>query len=141
MPTKPSIFVIHKHYATHLHYDLRLEIDGALASWALAKQPPLCTGIKRLAIAVPDHPLSYASFQGVIPAGQYGAGTVTIWDRGTITPLRATPLARQKKTGVIELLFQGSKLKGRYVLVHTRWAGKAARWLFFKAPKHHKELA
>lgn len=114
-------FVVHKHHATHLHYDLRLEMDGVLKSWAVPKEPPLKEGTKRLAIAVEDHLISYKDFEGVIPEGHYGAGKVEIWDNG-----RYTLEAREKNKIVVE--FEGKKLKGRYALIHTN----SGQWLFFK---------
>ncbi|MEK6682713.1 MAG: DNA polymerase ligase N-terminal domain-containing protein [Nitrospirota bacterium] len=114
-------FVVHKHHATHLHYDLRLEMDGVLKSWAVPKEPPLKEGTKRLAIAVEDHELSYKDFEGVIPEGHYGAGKVEIWDNGEYTLEE-----REKNKIVVE--FKGKKLKGRYALIHTN----NDQWLFFK---------
>ncbi|HYA21632.1 MAG TPA: DNA polymerase ligase N-terminal domain-containing protein [Thermoproteota archaeon] len=121
---KTPIFVVHRHAATHLHYDLRLEMDGVLKSWAVPKEPPLKPGEKRLAIMVEDHPLDYASFEGVIEKG-YGAGTVEIWDRGNYELI-----TREKDR--IEVKFEGGKLKGTYLLVRFKKAGEN-NWLFFKA--------
>lgn len=118
---KKSIFVVHKHHASHLHWDLRLEIDGVLKSWAVPKEPPIEPNTKRLAIRVEDHPLSYATFEGTIPEGNYGAGTVEIWDSGEFTLEKSTP-----KELLVE--FFGKKLSGKYVLINT--SGK--NWLFFK---------
>jgi DNA ligase D-like protein (predicted 3'-phosphoesterase) len=115
------IFVIQKHTASHLHWDLRLKIDGVLKSWAVPKEPPATEGIKRLAIQVEDHPLSYAEFEGVIPEGNYGAGTVEIWDRGSISFEKC-----EKKE--ILFAFSGKKLNGKYALINM--GGK--NWLFFK---------
>lgn len=126
---KKTIFVIHDHHASHHHYDLRLEIDGALASWAVPKEPPMEKGVKRLAVQVEDHPLSYARFEGTIPEGNYGAGTVKIWDSGTYELLKKT----EKE---IEVTFHGKKLKGKYILVKTHYSrderSKAKSWLWFK---------
>jgi len=116
------IYVIQKHDATHLHYDLRLEMDGVLKSWAVPKTPPTESGVKRLAVQVEDHPLDYANFEGTIPEGQYGAGTVEIWDRGKYV---------MKEKTIDKLIFEirGNKLWGLYCLL--RFKGKE-NWLFFK---------
>lgn len=123
---KKSIFVIHDHHASHHHWDLRLEMNGVLKSWAVPKQPPRTKGTKRLAIQVEDHPLSYAKFHGTIPEGNYGAGTVKIWDKGTYE----IKFKDKKKT---EIIFNGKKLKGNYVLVKTNYGSKPEKsWLFMK---------
>ena len=125
--TKKPIFVIHDHHATNHHYDLRLEMNKVLKSWAVPKRPPLKKGIKRLAIQVPDHALDYATFEGTIPEGNYGAGSVKIWDKGTYELI-----SKDKKA--IEIKFKGKKLKGKYVLVKTNYGSKPEKsWLFFKA--------
>jgi len=121
-----SIFVIHEHFASHHHWDLRLEIGGVLKSWAIPKQPPRTTEFKRLAIQVEDHARSYANFEGEIPEGQYGAGKVKIWDKGKFHLIEKT----NKK---IEFELKGLKLKGRYVLVRTNYGDKPEKsWLFMK---------
>jgi DNA ligase D-like protein (predicted 3'-phosphoesterase) len=117
-----AIYLIHKHAATHLHYDLRLEMDSVLKSWAIPKEPPVGIGTKRLAVQVEDHPLSYASFQGTIPKGEYGAGTVEIWDKGTYELID-----RKEDKLVVEI--NGQKLRGPYVLVRFK---DKKNWLFFK---------
>lgn len=111
--TKNPIFVIHKHKASHLHYDLRLERGGVLKSWAVPKEPPKISGIKRLAIQVEDHDLDYANFQGKIPEGLYGAGEVEIWDKGLYTVVKF-----EDKEMIIEL--KGGKLKGTYCLIRLK---------------------
>jgi DNA ligase D-like protein (predicted 3'-phosphoesterase) len=120
---KGAIYVIQKHQATHLHYDFRLEKDGVLKSWAVPKEPPIQKGIKRLAMMVEDHPLDYAGFEGEIPEGEYGAGTVQIWDKGTY---------ETEKWDEDEIIvhINGSKLNGRYCLVKFKKQENA--WLFFK---------
>ena len=123
---KKPIFVVHDHKATHHHWDLRLEINGVLKSWAIPKIPPLAKGTKRLAIQVEDHPLDYAKFQGIIPKGQYGAGTVEIWDKGNYE-------LKSKNSKKIEIIFNGKKLKGNYILVKTKYGSKPEKsWLFMK---------
>ena len=118
-----NIFVVHEHDASHLHYDLRLEIAGVLRSYAIPKEPPVKEGIKRLAIQTEDHPLEYADFEGTIPEGMYGAGTVRIWDSGEFVI---------EKDMDEELLFElkGRKLIGKYALIKTKFKGKDS-WLFF----------
>lgn len=115
-------YVIQKHAATRLHYDLRLEMKGVLKSWAIPKEPPTTTNVKRLAVQVEDHSLEYANFEGVIPEGQYGAGKVEIWDRGTYRLLERTD-----NKIIFEL--DGEKLRGTYCLI--RFRGEK-NWLFFK---------
>ena len=125
-PGKTLIFVVHDHRASHHHYDLRLEMNKVLKSWAVPKVPPLKKGIKRLAIQVEDHPLEYANFQGTIPEGNYGAGTVKIWDKGTYELV-----SKDKKK--IEIRFKGKKFKGDYVLIKTSYGAKPEKsWLFMK---------
>src|SRR3989344_5055149 len=121
-----SKFVIHKHFASHLHWDLRLEMDGVLKSWAVPKEPPAKKGIKRLAIQVEDHSLNYADFEGIIPEGNYGAGKVEIWDSGNYKLLK-------KSEKEIKINLHGKKLKGEFVLVKTNFGKqKGKSWLFFK---------
>ena len=131
---KKSIFVIHRHEASHLHWDLRLEINGVLKSWAVPKEPPTTKGVKRLAIEVEDHPLNYATFEGTIPEGNYGAGKVEIWDNGNFELIENTaPLGVPQKSelgGKIEFKLQGKKMKGNFVLIKTKYAKNS--WLFFK---------
>jgi len=117
------IFVIHKHNASHLHWDLRLEMSGVLKSWAVPKEPPKEKGMKRLAVQVEDHPLEYAKFKGIIPEGNYGAGKVEIWDNGTYN-------LKSKDEKKIEFELNGKKLKGNYVLVKTGYVKNG--WLWFK---------
>jgi DNA ligase D-like protein (predicted 3'-phosphoesterase) len=121
------VYVIQKHTASHLHYDLRLEENGVLASWAIPKAPPAAKGEKRLAVRTEDHPLGYADFEGVIPEPEYGAGTVEIWDRGTYAAVETTDSKR-----IVDI--RGRRLDGRYALVRIkpRAGEKDVNWLFFK---------
>ena len=120
--SKENIFVVHEHNASHLHWDLRLEMDGVLKSWAVPKEPPLEPDIKRLAVQVEDHPYDYKDFEGTIPEGQYGAGKVIVWDKGTYELLEKTD-----KGFVIKI--NGKKLNGIYVLFKFK---PPKNWLFFK---------
>lgn len=123
-------FVIQKHAASHLHYDFRLELDGVLLSWSVPKGPSLKPSERRLAVRTEDHPLDYASFEGIIPAGQYGGGTVVVWDRGTWS---AEGNARDgMKKGRLTFTLEGAKLHGRWHLVRTKPQGKQEAWLLFK---------
>lgn len=130
--SKGNSFVIQKHDATRLHYDFRLEMDGVLKSWAVTRGPSLDPEDKRLAVHVEDHPLSYGDFEGVIPKGQYGGGTVIVWDRGTWAPLGDAKKAYRK--GHIEFELDGEKLKGRWHLVrmHGKPGEKRENWLLIK---------
>ena len=130
--TKPS-FVVHKHDATRLHYDLRLEMDGALASWAIPKGPSYDPAVKHLAVQTEDHPLEYGSFEGRIPDGEYGAGDSIIWDRGTYDTVPPGQASEQRKKGHLLIELNGEKLKGRWHLVRTRPVGGKQQWLIFKA--------
>ena len=116
-------FVVQEHHASRLHYDFRLEMDGVLRSWAVPKEPPTSPGTRRLAVQVEDHPVDYIGFEGTIPEGQYGAGTVRIWDKGGYT---------MEKSGDDTLTFvlRGSKLNGRFALVRLKSSAKD--WLFLK---------
>ena len=123
---KKMIFVVHKHFASHLHWDLRLEMNGVLASWAVPKEPPIIKGVKRLAVHVEDHPLQYATFHGIIPEGNYGAGKVEIWDKGFYE-------LKFKNEKMIEFILHGKKLAGSFVLIKTRYGAKPDKtWLWFK---------
>lgn len=123
---KKFIYTIQKHRASHLHYDLRLEMNGVLKSWAIPKEPPMEKRIKRLAVMTEDHPIGYEKFHGEIPKGEYGAGKVEIWDKGTYE----LKTSNSKK---IEIIIHGKKLKGNYVLVKTNYGKKPEKsWLFFK---------
>jgi bifunctional non-homologous end joining protein LigD len=123
-------YVIQKHAASHLHYDFRLELDGVLLSWSVPKGPSLKPGERRLAVRTEDHPLDYASFEGIIPAGQYGGGTVVVWDRGTWAPEGKATEAMKK--GRLSFTLDGEKLHGRWHLVRTKPQGKQETWLLFK---------
>ena len=132
-PAKPHAgrgYVIQKHAASRLHYDFRLELDGVLLSWSVPKGPSLAPAERRLAVRTEDHPLDYADFEGIIPAGQYGGGTVVVWDRGTWEPEGDAQAAMTK--GRLTFTLHGDKLHGRWHLVRTKPQGKQEGWLLFK---------
>jgi DNA ligase D-like protein (predicted 3'-phosphoesterase) len=119
-------YVIQRHQASHLHFDLRLEEEGVLKSWAIPKTPPLEEGVKRLAVQTEDHPLGYEDFEGIIPEGEYGAGKVELWDKGDYIPLETESSKR-----VLEI--RGKKLRGKYCLIKLKAKDKDDKnWLFFK---------
>jgi bifunctional non-homologous end joining protein LigD len=135
-------FVIQKHAASSLHYDLRLELDGVMKSWAVPKGPSLDPAVKRLAIEVEDHPVDYNSFEGTIPGGEYGGGTVMIWDRGTYeyggdSTSGTAGLRRGLEKGTLEFTLSGKRLDGTWVLIRTRRQGKAQQWLLVKQRDRH----
>ena len=133
-PSAVPTFMIHKHHASRLHYDLRLEMDGALASWAVPKGPSYDPDVKRLAVQTEDHPLEYGSFEGRIPDGEYGAGDSLIWDRGTYDTVPPGQASQQRQKGHLHIAMNGEKLRGQWHLVRTRGgAGTKSNWILFKA--------
>lgn len=121
---RDRMFVVQEHHASHLHYDLRLEISGVLKSWAVPKEPPTEKGLKRLAIQVEDHPIEYGKFEGSIPEGNYGAGTVKIWDNGEL-------ILEQNSDNKVLFELIGRKMVGRYTLIKVPKMGKNS-WLLFR---------
>jgi bifunctional non-homologous end joining protein LigD len=130
---KPLLYVIQKHRATQLHYDFRLEFNGVLLSWAVPKGPSPDPSVKRLAMQVEDHPIEYGDFEGIIPEGEYGGGTVMVWDNGEWSPESDDVEAALKK-GDLKFTLHGKKLRGSWVLVRTRGFGSNAdrSWLLIK---------
>lgn len=140
---KDLIFVVQKHYASRLHYDLRLELDGVLKSWAVPKGPSLDPADKHLAVMVEDHPYDYRDFSGIIPEGNYGAGKVEIWDEGTYNSLNAEDREGSQeevraglKKGHITIIMNGKKLKGEFALIKLKNA-KGNNWLLIKKNDEH----
>ncbi|MFN3856271.1 MAG: DNA ligase D [Caulobacter sp.] len=139
-PSDQRRFVIQKHAATRLHYDLRLEHDGVFLSWAVTRGPSRDPADKRLAVEVEDHPLDYGDFEGTIPKGQYGGGSVMLWDRGYWAPEPGQDVAKALKKGELKLVFAGERMEGGYVLVRLRKdrnGGKRANWLLIKHRDDH----
>jgi bifunctional non-homologous end joining protein LigD len=134
------IFVVQKHRATSLHYDFRMEWNGTLLSWAVPKGPSSDPSIKRLGMQVEDHPLEYASFEGVIPEGEYGGGTVMVWDEGTWSP-EVPDVNEALKKGDLKFTLQGKKLKGSWVLVRTRGFGSKPSKISWLLIKHRDKFA
>lgn len=132
------IFVIQKHDATNLHYDFRLEIDGTLKSWSVPKGPSTDPSVKRMAIPTEDHPLAYADFEGTIPKGEYGGGTVMIWDNGNIESNKKDETGKiisledSFKAGSIEVVLHGKKLQGGYNLIEMKGGRMKGNWLLMK---------
>jgi bifunctional non-homologous end joining protein LigD len=128
------LYVIQKHRATQLHYDFRLEWKGVLMSWAIPKGPSLDPSVKRLAMQVEDHPVEYGSFEGVIPEGEYGGGTVMLWDSGTWSPEEDIVVDESLRKGSLKFLLNGKKLRGSWALVRTKGFGgkEKTAWLLIK---------
>src|SRR5690348_863713 len=139
-PSPRLRFVVQKHAARRLHYDFRLELDGVFKSWAVTRGPSLDPADKRLAVEVEDHPLEYGDFEGTIPQGQYGGGTVEIWDRGYWEPQVKGSAEQALAAGELKLILAGEKLRGGWVLVRLRESrsGKRPSWLLIK---HRDEFA
>jgi bifunctional non-homologous end joining protein LigD len=133
-------FVIQKHDASRLHYDFRLEMDGVLKSWAVPKGLPWEKGAKHLAVEVEDHPVEYATFEGIIPQGQYGGGTVMVWDRGSYHVYGEDPL-KALKDGRLHLVMDGEKAKGEWALIRTRMDGGKTQWLLLKSGESLKPIS
>lgn len=135
-PKATPLFVVQKHQARQLHYDFRLEAEGVLKSWAVPKGPSMNPAYKRLAMMVEDHPYDYKDFEGVIPSGNYGAGTVIVWDRGNYAPLNAKSIIAGLKKGEVKFALNGKKLKGGFVLIKMKRRGENA-WLLIKEKDEH----
>ena len=136
-------FVIQKHAASHLHFDFRLELDGVMKSWAVPKGPSLDPAVKRLAMEVEDHPISYNTFEGTIPAGEYGGGTVMLWDRGTYDAEDGggvESLREGYRRGDLKITLQGKRLEGSWVLVRMKRPGRP-QWLLIKHKDEHSDAA
>ena len=141
--TGPALaYVIQKHDASHLHFDLRLEVDGVMKSWAVPRGPSINTSVKRLAVQVEDHPIEYNTFEGIIPKGEYGGGTVMIWDRGSWRfggedPDPQRGIREGLRLGKLEIVLEGRRLRGAWVLVRTGKQGSKPQWLLIKQRDRH----
>lgn len=137
---KEPLFVIQKHDASHLHYDLRFEVNGVLPSWAVPKGLPEKPGIRRLALPTDDHPMEYAHFEGIIPEGHYGGGTVMVWDIGTYNNIKehnGKPVSMEQaiKEGSVEVFIKGKKIWGPFALVKTKSLTDKESWILLKMTK------
>ena len=132
-------FVVHEHEARRLHWDFRLELAGALKSWALPKGPSLNPADKRLAVRVEDHLLAYADYEGIIPAGEYGAGPVVVWDRGSWEPLGELDPESQLEKGDLSFRLRGRRLRGDFHLTRIRGRGRERDWLLIKKRDEHAD--
>jgi bifunctional non-homologous end joining protein LigD len=139
MKIKPLRFVVHEHKASRLHYDFRLEIGGALKSWAVPKGPSMDPRDKRLAVMVPDHILEYIDFEGIIPEGSYGAGPVIVWDAGEFVPLEEDDPATALDKGRLSFELKGKKLKGSFLIAQMKGLPKSTgkEWLLMKKKDAH----
>ncbi|HLM49838.1 MAG TPA: DNA polymerase ligase N-terminal domain-containing protein [Solirubrobacteraceae bacterium] len=140
VPGDPT-FVIHKHDARRLHYDLRLEVDGVLRSWAVPRGPSLDPADKRLAVEVDDHAMDYAGFEGVIGAGAAGSGAVIVWDRGTYRPLTEGPSSAALQRGHLAFWLRGQKLRGGFALQRLRTGERTPQWILVKMRDEHADPA
>jgi bifunctional non-homologous end joining protein LigD len=125
-------FVVHEHKASRLHYDFRLELGGVLKSWAIPKGPSMNPADKRLAVMVPDHPVEYIDFEGVIPEGSYGAGPVVVWDHGTYEPIEPEAPEAQLEGGKLAFRLQGEKLRGEFIMTRLARGETGKEWLLMK---------
>lgn len=140
-PRAGQRFVVHEHKASRLHYDFRLEMDGVLKSWAIPKGPSMNPADKRLAVLVPDHPVEYIDFEGIIPPGEYGAGPVVVWDHGTYdVPEGGSPEA-QLKAGKLAFVLKGRKLRGAFALARFAGGKTGKEWLLMKKKDAHADPA
>ena len=130
---------MHEHKATRLHYDFRLELAGVLKSWAVPKGPSMNPADRRLAVVVPDHPVEYIGFQGVIPSGQYGAGPVVVWDRGTYEVREGGSPRAQLRAGKLAFVLKGRKLRGGFALARLRTGRTGKEWLLMKKGDAHAD--